>query len=69
MNFVLVLFIHAGMLAHTNDVSVTTARFYNRSACMDAGNAAKSLTSGTVQNVEYACIEDDASATTTSIPK
>ena len=58
MYWVLVIFIHASVMSHNDDVSITTARFYTQQACMAAGNAAKELSSVTVQSAKFACIHD-----------
>jgi hypothetical protein len=58
MNWILIIFIHSGMMAHDNDVSITTARFYQQNACQAAGQAAQSLASSTVQSAKFTCIHD-----------
>jgi hypothetical protein len=58
MNWLLIIFIHSGMMAHDNDVSITTARFYQQTSCQAAGQAAESLASSTVQSAKFACIHD-----------
>lgn len=58
MSWVLIIFIHSGIMAHDNDVSITTARFSQQSACQAAGNTASELAGSTVQSVKFACIHD-----------
>lgn len=58
MSWILLIFIHSGVMAHDNDVSITTARFYQQNACEAAGKEVQSLASPTVQAVKYTCIHD-----------
>jgi hypothetical protein len=58
MNWILLIFLHSGIMAHDNDVSITTARFYNQNACQIAGQEVANLASNTVQNVKFICIHD-----------
>jgi hypothetical protein len=59
MSWILLIFIHSGLLAHDNDVSITTARFYNENACEAAGDSVKRLAdNSTFQSVKFACIHD-----------
>lgn len=60
MNWILLIFMHAGVLSHNDDVSITTARFYNQNACQTAGQEIAKLSGPTVQNVKFICIHDSA---------
>jgi hypothetical protein len=56
--WVLLVFLHSGVMAHDNDVSITTARFFNQSSCQTAGQEVTRLASNTVQDVKFVCIHD-----------
>lgn len=58
MNWILLVFIHAGLMSHNDDVSITTARFYNQNACQAAGQEVAKLTGPTVQQAKFVCIHD-----------
>ena len=58
MNWVLLIFLHAGVLSHNDDVSITTARFYTQNACQGAGQEVTRLAGPTVQNAKFVCIHD-----------
>jgi hypothetical protein len=62
MNWILLIFLHSGMMAHDNDVSITSARFYNQNACQSAGQEVSRLASSTVQDVKFVCIHDAETA-------
>jgi hypothetical protein len=63
MTWILLIFIHAGALSHSDDVSITTARFSQQNACETAGKEMARLAEPTVQAVKYACIHDAPSET------
>jgi hypothetical protein len=58
MSWILLVFLHAGAFSHNDDVSITTARFYNQNACVAAGRDLSELAKGTVQDVKFTCIHD-----------
>lgn len=58
MNWILLIFLHAGIMSHNDDVSITTARFYNQNACQAAGQEVTKLAGPTVQNAKFICIHD-----------
>ena len=58
MNWILLVFIHAGLMSHNDDVSITTARFYNQNACQAAGQEVAKLTGPMVQQTKFVCIHD-----------
>ena len=55
--FVLILFAHVGPLGDGNSNALTVAEFTSQERCQAAGKAAKKLVSGTVQQMEYACVQ------------
>jgi hypothetical protein len=58
MSWILLIFIHAGIMSHNDDVSITTARFYNENACKTAGQEVAKLSNSTVQSTKFVCIHD-----------
>ncbi|WP_208456156.1 hypothetical protein, partial [Burkholderia gladioli] len=58
VNWILLIFIHASVLSKADDVSITTARFYNQNACQAAGQEVAKLTRLTVQEAKFVCIHD-----------
>jgi hypothetical protein len=59
MNWILIIFLHAGMMSHSDDVSITTARFYSQPACQKSGDEITKLAVPTVQNVKFVCVHDE----------
>jgi hypothetical protein len=59
MGWILLIFMHAGMMSHNDDVSITTARFYSQNACQAAGKEIASLAGPTVQAAKFVCIHDE----------
>ena len=55
--FVLILFAHVGPLGDGNSNALTVAEFTSQERCQAAGKAAKKLVSGTVKQMEYACVQ------------
>lgn len=58
MSWILLIFIHVGPLSGTNDVALTTARFYREDACRTAGDEISKLAQLTVQRAKFVCIHD-----------
>lgn len=54
--WILILVMHVGSMGSGNSNSVTTAVFSNKERCEIAGRAAVKLVSGTVKEIEYACV-------------
>lgn len=59
MGWILLIFMHAGAFSHNDDVSLTTARFYNQNACQAAGQEIARLSAPTVQATKFVCIHDE----------
>jgi hypothetical protein len=55
--FVLILFAHVVALGPGNSNALTVAEFTSQERCHAAGKAAKKLVSGTVRQMEYACVQ------------
>lgn len=54
----LIIFVHAGIASSSDSMSITNVGgFTSKEACESAGNAAKSITTGTVKNTRYVCVE------------
>jgi hypothetical protein len=58
MEWVLILFIHAGAWAQGDSVALTTVPMESEKACRLAGEAAKPLVSGTTKNTRYICVRN-----------
>ena len=58
MMYALILFAHVGMMGQGNSNALTVVNgFTTKQSCMSAGNEASSLTSGTVKEVSFVCVE------------
>lgn len=53
--YILILMMHVGALGDGNSNALTTAEFTTQATCIQAGQAAKKLASGTVKNIEFTC--------------
>jgi hypothetical protein len=58
MEWVLVLYIYAGMMAQGDSVALTTVPMESEKACRVAGEAAKGLVAGTTKNTRYVCVRN-----------
>jgi len=58
MGYVLILWLHAGMMSHNDDVAITSIRFNTAQACEQAARAIESQAQNTVQNGHHICIKD-----------
>ncbi len=58
MEWVLILFIHASLLSSSDSVALTQVPMENEKACRLAGDAARSLVSGTTKNTRYICVRN-----------
>lgn len=57
VEFILVLFVHAGVMSKGDSMAITNIPgFISAADCEAAGKAAKKLTEGTVKSTEYTCI-------------
>ena len=57
MEYILILMMHVGAMGSGNSNALTTAIFNTKQACETAGKAAKKVASGTVKEIEFACVE------------
>lgn len=59
MSWILVLFIHAGVLSNTDSMAVTNIRgFSTEQACKEAGEKSRRLVSGTTKDVRFVCVAE-----------
>jgi hypothetical protein len=58
MEWVLVLYVYAGIMAKGDSVALTTVPMESEKACRLAGNAANALVSGSTKNVRYVCVRN-----------
>ncbi len=57
MSYVLILFFHASILSSgDSNSSISVPGFVTQQQCVSAGEAAKSLTSGTTKNAKFVCV-------------
>jgi hypothetical protein len=54
--WILILFVHVGMMSDKDSNSLTTAVFASEIACNSAGEAAKKMASGTTKVIKYTCV-------------
>ena len=60
MNWVLIIYIYAGILANGDSVALTTiSNFTTKQECMQAGNNAKDLVSGSTKVYKYVCVSKE----------
>ncbi len=60
MSWILVLFVHAGMLSDKDSMALTTVPgFKSEAACLAAGKASEALTKGTTKNTRFVCVKQD----------
>lgn len=58
MNWVLVIYIYAGILANGDSVAITSIPgFNNRQECVQAGRDAEGLTSGSSKVYRFVCLK------------
>jgi hypothetical protein len=58
MEFVLVIFIHAGVLSKGDSMAVgVVPGFSTQAECTAAGNAANGLVGGTVKDARFVCLQ------------
>lgn len=58
MEWVLILYIYAGMLAKGDSVALTTVPMESERACRLAGEASNALVTGSAKNVRYVCVRN-----------
>jgi hypothetical protein len=60
MSWILVLFVHAGMLSDKDSMALTTVPgFKTEAACQAAGKASEALTKGTTKNTRFVCVKQE----------
>lgn len=60
MTYVLVLFLHAGMLSDKDSMALTTVPgFKSEAACQAAGKQSEALTKRTTKEVRFVCLKQD----------
>ena len=57
MEWMLVLYIYAGVWAKGDSVAITTVPMASLSACEKAGQSADSLVKGSAKDVRYICVK------------
>jgi len=57
MTWVLILFIHAGVLSEKDSNSMTTTVFATEQHCEAAGKAAAKMVQLTTKSVKYTCVQ------------
>jgi hypothetical protein len=58
MGYVLIIWLHAGIMSHNDDVAITSVRFNTAQACEAAGKTIENQATNTVQKVHHICIKD-----------
>ena len=60
MNWILILFVHAGALSNADSMALTLVPgFRNEAACQAAGRASEALTKATTKNTRWVCVKQD----------
>jgi hypothetical protein len=60
MTYVLVLFLHAGMLSQKDSMAMTTVPgFKTEASCLAAGKASEDLGKRTTKEVKFVCLKQD----------
>lgn len=60
MSWVLVLFVHAGILSGKDSMAITNVPGFNSEAsCLAAGKAATALTKNTTKDTVFVCLKKD----------
>ena len=60
MNWILIIYIYAGVLANGDSVAITTIPYFSsKQECMQAGNNAKELVNGSTKVYKYVCINKE----------
>lgn len=57
MEWVLIIYIYAGMWANGDSVALTTIPMSSAEACAAAGRAADGLVNGSTKNVRFVCVK------------
>ena len=60
MTWILVLFVHAGMLSDKDSMALTSVQdFKTEASCQAAGKASDALTKSTTKNTRFVCLKQD----------
>ena len=60
MSWILVLFVHAGMLSEKDSMAITSvAGFKTEAACQTAGRQSEALAKSTTKEVRFVCVKQD----------
>jgi len=60
MTWILVLFVHAGMMSDKDSMAITSVpNFKTEASCVAAGKAAESLTKATTKSTRFVCLKQD----------
>ena len=60
MSWILVLFVHAGMLSEKDSMALTSVPgFKTEAACQTAGRQSEALTKRTTKEVRFVCVKQD----------
>ena len=60
MSWILVLFVHAGMLSEKDSMALTSVPgFKTEAACQAAGKTSEGLTKRTTKEVRFVCVKQD----------
>ena len=59
MNWILILFVHAGALSNTDSMAITNIPgFTTEQACKDAGEKSRKLVIATTKDVRFVCVAE-----------
>lgn len=60
MTWILVLFVHAGMLSEKDSMALTSVTgFKTEAACVTAGKQSEALTKRTTKEVRFVCVKQE----------
>lgn len=60
MSWILVLFVHAGMMSDKDSMALTNVPgFKTEASCQAAGRAAESLTKSTTKSARWVCVKQE----------
>jgi hypothetical protein len=60
MSWILILFVHAGMLSEKDSMALTSVSgFKTEAACQTAGKQSEALTKRTTKEVRFVCVKQD----------
>lgn len=57
MTWILILFAHVGPMGSGNSNALATQVFSSQSTCIQAGESARKLVTGSVKSIEYVCVK------------